>query len=285
GTGKTMLATRLPGILPPLCEKEALETAAVASISKGGLDPDRWRQRPFRAPHHTASAIALVGGGSKPAPGEISLAHNGVLFLDELPEFSRHVLEVLREPLESGSIIISRAAHKAEFPARFQLVASMNPCPCGHSGDKQHDCHCSGEQIQRYVHKISGPLLDRIDLHVEVPRPEQSMLDRTGPPPEASAPVARRVLAARKIQLKRQGCCNAQLGADARDRYCEVNDEGRQLLEHAAERLRLSPRAIHRIMNVARTLADLDEADGIANPHLAEAIAYRSPVKRQNASF
>ncbi len=275
GTGKTMLATRLPGILPSLSQDEALETAAVASISKMGLDPATWRRRPFRAPHHTASAVALVGGGSKPGPGEISLAHNGVLFLDELPEFSRHVLEVLREPLESGRIVISRAARQAEFPARFQLIASMNPCPCGHAGDRKNDCHCSGEQIQRYAHKVSGPLLDRIDLHVEVPRPEQSILDRSGPAPESSRTVAKRVAVARKIQLKRQGCCNAQLDADARDRHCAVDDHGRQLLESAAERLRLSPRAIHRILKVARTLADLGNEPAIANAHLAEAIAYR----------
>jgi len=278
GTGKTMLATRLPGILPRLSEDEALESAAVASISKGGLDPERWRLRPFRAPHHTASAIALVGGGSKPGPGEISLAHNGVLFLDELPEFSRHVLEVLREPMESGRIVISRAARQAEFPARFQLIASMNPCPCGHSGDQKHDCHCSGEQIQRYVHRVSGPLLDRIDLHVEVPRPEQSVLDRSGPAPEASAPVAKRVSAARVIQLNRQGCCNAQLGNKLMERYCSLEDDGRNLLERAAEKMALSPRGVHRVLKVARTLADLDNEENIADAHLAEAIAFRSPA-------
>jgi len=285
GTGKTMLATRLPGILPPLSEDEALESAAVASISKGGLDPDLWRMRPFRAPHHTASAVALVGGGSKPAPGEISLAHNGVLFLDELPEFSRHVLEVLREPMESGRIIISRAARQAEFPARFQLIGSMNPCACGHHGDPANDCRCSGDQVQRYVGKISGPLLDRIDLHVEVPRPKQSILDRSGPAPESSRAVANRVAAARKIQLKRQACCNAQLGNNLLDRYCELADGERKLLERAAESLKLSPRAIHRIMKVARTLADLDAKNSIASTHLAEAIAYRSPVKGRQASL
>jgi magnesium chelatase family protein len=279
-----MLASRLPGILPPLSVDEALESAAVASISRNGLDPDRWRQRPFRAPHHTASAVALVGGGSKPGPGEISLAHNGVLFLDELPEFSRHVLEVLREPLESGRIIISRAARQAEFPARFQLIASMNPCPCGHSGDKKQDCRCSGEQIQRYAHRVSGPLLDRIDLHVEVPRPEQSVLDRSGPEPEASSAVAARVCAARARQQLRQGCCNAQLGNKLLDRHCELGDAGRKLFEHAAEKMALSPRGVHRVLKVARTLADLDSEDAIGSAHLAEAIAYRNPVKgRQNA--
>ena len=285
GTGKTMLATRLPGILPPLSEDEALETAAVASISQGGFDTRFWRQRPFRAPHHTASSVALVGGGAKPAPGEISLAHNGVLFLDELPEFNRHVLEVLREPMESGRIEISRAAFKAQFPARFQLVASMNPCHCGFHGDPTNDCRCTGEQIQRYIGKISGPLLDRIDLHVEVPRPRTSILDRSGPDPESSRTVARRVAAARKIQLDRQGCCNAQLTNSALERYCALDREGRQLLERAAERLRLSPRALHRIMKVARTLADMDASDCIENAHLAEAIAYRSPVKRQHVSI
>ncbi len=278
GTGKTMLASRLPGILPAMSEDEALQTAAVASISKGGLDPASWRQRPFRAPHHTASAVALVGGGSKPVPGEISLAHNGVLFLDELPEFNRHVLEVLREPMESGKIVISRALHKAEFPAHFQLIASMNPCPCGHSGDRQHNCHCSGDQIRRYVHKISGPLLDRIDLHVEVPRPATSVLDRSGPVPESTRTVATRVAAARTIQLERQGCCNAQLTNDGLDRHCPIGRDGRQLLERAAGRLKLSPRAVHRCLKVARTLADLDAAAPIDEAHLAEAIALRRPL-------
>jgi magnesium chelatase family protein len=285
GTGKTMLATRLPGILPRLSQDEALESAAVASISKNGLDPHRWRQRPFRAPHHTASGVALVGGGPKPGPGEISLAHNGVLFLDELPEFSRHVLEVLREPMESGRIIISRAARQAEFPARFQLIASMNPCPCGHSGDKKQDCHCSGEQIQRYTHRVSGPLLDRIDLHVEVPRPEQSVLDRSGPQPESSASVATRVSAARARQQLRQGCCNAQLGNKMLDRYCGLGDGGRKLLESAAVKMALSPRGVHRVLKVARTLADLDAAEHIGDAHLAEAIAYRSPISSQQAAF
>jgi magnesium chelatase family protein len=285
GTGKTMLATRLPGILPGLTEDEALESAAVASISKLGLDPDHWRQRPFRAPHHTASAVALVGGGSRPTPGEISLAHNGVLFLDELPEFSRHVLEVLREPMESGRIVISRAARQAEFPARFQLIASMNPCPCGHLGDRKHDCHCSGEQIQRYVHRVSGPLLDRIDLHVEVPRPEQSVLDRSDPKSESSALVAERVRAARQIQLDRQACCNAQLGSRDLDGHCSLGQDGRKLLEHASERLGLSPRGVHRVLKVARTLADLDAAESIASDHLAEAIVYRSPVTGRQATF
>lgn len=279
GTGKTMLATRLPGILPRLSQEEALETAAVASISKLGLNPDLWRQRPFRAPHHTASAVALVGGGSKPAPGEISLAHNGVLFLDELPEFSRHVLEVLREPLESGRIVISRAARQAEFPARFQLIASMNPCPCGHHGDPKSHCRCSGEQIQRYIGKISGPLLDRIDLHVAVPRPEQSLLDRSGPKPESSADVVKRVCAARALQVERQGCCNALLQNKLLDQHCTLGNSGRKLLEQAAEKIALSPRGIHRVLKVARTLADLEEGEAIGQPHVAEAIAYRTPVR------
>jgi magnesium chelatase family protein len=181
--------------------------------------------------------------------------------------------------MESGRIIISRAARQAEFPARFQLVASMNPCPCGHSGDKKQDCHCSGEQIQRYAHRVSGPLLDRIDLHVEVPRPEQSVLDRSGPEPEASRAVAARVSAAREIQLERQGCCNAQLGNKMMERYCVLGNTGRQLLERAAERMALSPRGVHRVLKVARTLADLDAEERIADTHLAEAIAYRNPVR------
>ncbi len=276
GTGKTMLARRLPGILPEMSESEALETAAVTSISRMGLDPESWRQRPFRAPHHTASAVALVGGGARPAPGEISLAHNGVLFLDELPEFNRNVLEVLREPLESGIINISRAAGHAKFPARFQLIAAMNPCPCGHAGDKKQDCHCSGEQIHRYACRVSGPLLDRIDLHVDVPRPDQSVLDRSGPRPEASSVVAARVSAARARQQLRQDCCNAQLGNEQLDRCCELRDSGRKLLEHAAEKIGLSSRGVHRVLKVARTLADLDAEDRIADAHLAEAVAYRN---------
>ena len=270
GTGKTLLASRLPGILPPLAEDEALEAAAIASVAGLGLDPSHWRQRRFRSPHHTASAIALVGGGSKPRPGEISLAHHGVLFLDELPEFSRHVLEVLREPLESGRIMISRAALQAEFPADFQLLAAMNPCPCGYQGDPSGRCRCTPDQVRRYRDRISGPLLDRIDLHVEVPR--QSLKDL--PPGEPSSSVRERVMAARQRQAER-GQVNARLGVAMIRQFCSLADREARLLETACERLNLSARAHHRILRVARTIADLDQAERIDISHLSEAIGYR----------
>ena len=274
GTGKSLLASRLPGILPPMTDKEALEAAAIASISMQGFKLAHWRQRPFRTPHHTASAVALVGGGSSPRPGEISLAHQGVLFLDELPEFDRRVLEVLREPLESGQITISRAARQAEFPARFQLVAAMNPCPCGYLGDPTGRCRCTSEQIQRYRQRISGPLLDRIDLQVDVPRlPPQ---DIQGPPGEPSAAVRQRVAVARDLQITRQGTCNAQLTGIAMDRHCHLRPPEQQLLRHALERLRLSARAYHRVLRVARTIADLDNSTQIEASHLGEALGYRN---------
>jgi len=275
GTGKTMLASRLPGILPPMTEQEALDSAAVASISRPGFDIRRWRIRTFRAPHHTASSAALVGGGSKPRPGEISLAHHGVLFLDELPEFNRNVLEVLREPMESGRIIISRAANQAEFPARFQLVAAMNPCPCGYSGDRTGRCMCTSEQIQRYRSKISGPLLDRIDLHVEVARPRHIPYINGGSEPENSKTVRQRVIKARQRQLARSGQPNAHLDSAGVKRHCKPDAAVHQALEEASELMHLSPRACHRILKVARTLADLENLDDIRNSHLAEALAYR----------
>jgi len=275
GTGKTMLASRLPGILPPLTEREALDTAAVASVSQAGLDISRWRVRTFRAPHHTASSAAMVGGGTKPRPGEISLAHHGVLFLDELPEFNRNVLEVLREPLESGRIVIARAASYAEFPARFQLVAAMNPCPCGYAGDPGGSCHCTADQVQRYRGRISGPLLDRIDLQVQVGRLRQSLLAGSGMAAEDSATVRRRVITARKIQLDRAGLPNARLDSAGMQLHCALGAKQRQFLERATERTGLSPRACHRVIRVARTLADLDSAHEIHTRHLAEAIAYR----------
>jgi magnesium chelatase family protein len=276
GTGKTMLATRLPGILPPMTEQEALEAAAVVSVG-GCAEPSRdWGKRPFRAPHHTASGVALVGGGSHPRPGEISLAHQGVLFLDELPEFDRRVLEVLREPLESGHITISRAARQASFPARFQLVAAMNPCPCGYLGDPSGRCHCTTEQIQRYRSRISGPLLDRFDMHIEVPRVPQELL--RGQPQasvESSASVRARVCAARERQLARSGKPNQALGSAEIRRYCELTEQDHGLLDRAVARLGLSARAYHRILRVARSIADLDNRAHIATTHLAEAISYR----------
>ena len=275
GTGKTMLASRLPGIMPPLSEAEALETAAIASISAQGLDLKQWGVRPFRAPHHTASAVALVGGGSQPRPGEISLAHPGVLFLDELPEYDRHVLEVLREPLESGRITISRAARQADFPARFQLVAAMNPCPCGYLGDAERRCACGPEQVRRYRGRVSGPLVDRIDLHIEVPRLAHRVL-RGETPEESSATVRARVRAARDRQLQRAGKPNSALNTREIERYCTLGEADHRLLEQALERLGLSPRAYHRILKVARTIADLAGGDGIRTPHLTEAISYRA---------
>jgi magnesium chelatase family protein len=276
GTGKTMLASRLPGILPAMTEAEALEVAAIASTSARALEADAWRLRPFRAPHHTASGVALVGGGSNPRPGEVSLAHNGVLFLDELPEFDRRVLEVLREPLESGRIVISRAARQAEFPARFQLVAAMNPCPCGYLGDPSGRCRCTAEQVARYRARLSGPLLDRIDMHIDVPRPPREAL-RPGAAAgeEGSATVRARVEAARARQLARSGVPNSALSNRELDRVCRLSAADGQLLEQAMDRLGLSPRAHHRVLKVARTIADLAGAEDIATPHLSEAIGYR----------
>jgi magnesium chelatase family protein len=276
GTGKTMLASRLPGILPPMQDSEAMEVAAIASISQAGLDISRWRQRPFRAPHHTASAIALVGGGSLPMPGEISLAHHGVLFLDELPEFSRHVLEVMREPLESGRIVISRARRRETYPARFQLVAAMNPCPCGLLGEVSGRCHCTFDQIQRYRSRISGPLLDRIDLCVEMSRPRNFLNRQESELPERSAFVRARVERARSRQLDLRGRVNAQLDNTALKKYCALKSSDMELFKQASNQHALSPRACHRILKVARTLADMDDAEAITTPHLAEAISYHT---------
>ncbi len=276
GSGKSMLASRLPSILPPLSDEEALEQAAIASIAGQPFRPERWRLRPYRAPHHTASAVALVGGGGSPRPGEISLAHHGVLFLDELPEFPRHVLEVLREPLESGRISISRASRKVEYPARFQLVAAMNPCPCGHLGDPTASCRCTAEQVARYQARISGPLLDRIDLQVQVPTQPPSLLLAQDPLPEpTSAEVRAQVLAARQIQQRRQGRPNSALENAALEKWCKLDGSCRAFLERAMESLGLSARAYHRILRVARTIADLAGEAEMALPHLTEAIGYR----------
>lgn len=276
GTGKTMLAERLPGLLPAMEENQALESAAICSISNQGFNIQNWGQRPFRSPHHTSSAIALVGGGSHPRPGEISLAHQGVLFLDELPEFDRKVLEVLREPLESGKITISRAAHQAEFPARFQLVAAMNPCPCGYHTDTSGRCECTSEQIRRYRSRISGPLLDRIDMQIEVPNMTRQMFNGTDTGKrETSAEVQTRVMLAYQLQLQRAGKPNNWLDNSEVERYCPLDTQQRQLLEKIIVKYNLSARALHRILKVARTIADLAQSDSIHTHHLQEAINYR----------
>lgn len=280
GTGKTMLACRLPGILPPMTESEALDTATLASIGVGGFDASVWGIRPFRSPHHTASGVALVGGGSHPRPGEVSLAHNGILFLDELPEFEKRVLEVLREPLESGRITISRAAHQADFPANFQLVAAMNPCPCGYLGDTSNRCQCSPQQISRYRAKISGPLLDRIDLHIEVPNQPRSEL-RRDTTRETSAKVRARIITAREVQLQRSGKPNNQLGNRDIEQCCQLTEADERLLDTAIEQLGLSARAWYRILKVARTIADLANCENIQTSHLTEAITYRR-LERKN---
>jgi len=283
GSGKSMLAERLPGLLPPLTEEQAIEAAAIASVSTHGFRLEDWGRRPYRTPHHSASGAALVGGGSHPRPGEISLAHHGVLFLDELPEFERRVLEVLREPLESGRIVISRAARQAEFPARFQLVAAMNPCPCGYLGEPDGRCRCTDEQVARYRNRISGPLLDRIDLHVDVPRPKAAALNPDLPPDgESSAAVAVRADAARRRMLERAGKPNAALGVADVNRHCRPDEAGRALIEQASNRLGLSARGYHRILKLARTIADLADAPGIAVEHVAEAIGFRT-LDRRNA--
>ena len=276
GTGKTMLASRLPTILPTMTEDEALESAAVQSISQNGFDPANWKQRPFRSPHHTASGVALVGGGSTPRPGEISLAHNGVMFLDELPEFDRRVLEVLREPLESGKVTISRAARQAEFPARFQLIAAMNPCPCGYLGDANGRCKCTIEQVQRYRGRISGPILDRIDMHIEVPPlAKEQLYGERDKQAEGSATVRQRVEAARALQQQRAGKANHQLNSREVEQFCLLEKKDQALLEQAIDRLGLPARAAHRILRVARTIADLGNNEQITTAHLSEAISYR----------
>jgi magnesium chelatase family protein len=275
GAGKSMLAARLPTLLPPLDEAEALETAAIHSLL-APFDPSAWRQRPFRAPHHSASLPAIVGGGAagRILPGEIALAHHGVLFLDELPEFSRTVLEALREPLESGEITVARLRQRVTFPARVQLVAAMNPCPCGYLGDPSDRCRCTPAQIERYRARLSGPLLDRIDLMVEAPRLSAETLTHA-PQGETSAVVAARVRDARARQQRRQGKPNAALGPAELDRFAPLEPAAEELLVKAAERLQLSARAHHRIRKVARTIADLAGCERIGGAHLAEAIQLR----------
>jgi magnesium chelatase family protein len=273
GSGKSMLAQRFAGLLPPMSVEEALESAAIASLA-GRFELARWAQRPTGQPHHSASAVALVGGGSPPRPGEISLAHHGVLFLDELPEFPRAALEALREPLETGTITIARAARRAEFPARFQLIAAMNPCPCGYLGSSTRSCRCSPDQVSRYQGKLSGPLLDRIDLHIEVPSlGAQELLN--APAGESTEQIAARSLIARERAVNRQGCANAELQGQAIDAQAFLEDKATALLQKAAAKLGWSGRSVHRSLKVARTIADLADSDTIASVHVAEALQYR----------
>ncbi len=283
GTGKTMLANRLPGILPAMTEDEALESAAMESLGQTGFNPAHWKRRPFRSPHHSASGAALIGGGGVPRPGEISLAHNGVLFLDELPEFDRKVLEALREPLESGVIHISRVARQTRYLANFLLVATANPCSCGYLGDESGRCRCTPDQVLRYRGRLSGPLLDRIDIQVEVPRVRYRDLSRNGnraepaaeASEEASATIRRRVMEARARQLARQGKTNHLLQGRELEQLCALDTPGNALLEAAMNRLGLSARAYHRILKVARTVADLNDAERIQAEHLSMAIKLR----------
>jgi magnesium chelatase family protein len=274
GTGKTMLATRFAGILPPMSDAEALESAALQSLGSGGFRVEHFRRRPFRAPHHSASSVALVGGGSEPRPGEISLAHHGVLFLDELPEFERKVLEMLREPIETGRVAISRAARQAEFPAQFQLIAAMNPCPCGYLGHFSGRCRCTPDQVARYRGRISGPLIDRIDIHLEVPAvPQEDLLCQTAG--ESSGAVRARVAAAHEIQIDRQGKTNSKLGMRGIDKWCVPDAAAEGLLRQAIAKLNLSARAYYRVLKLARTIADLAPCKAISAVHVAEAIQYR----------
>ncbi|MCC6608479.1 MAG: YifB family Mg chelatase-like AAA ATPase [Burkholderiales bacterium] len=274
GTGKSMLAARLPGLLPDMTVQEALDSAAVRSLSTSGFRIDDWRARPFRAPHHSASSVSLVGGGGDPRPGEISLAHRGVLFLDELPEFARKVLEMLREPLESGRVTISRAARQVDFPARFQLVSAMNPCPCGYLGHFSGKCRCTPDQVARYRGKLSGPLLDRIDVQIEVPAvPQEELLRQSGG--ESSETVRERVSRARAVQLARQGKPNCELAARELDRHCRVGTPAEALLKSAIARLNLSARAYHRVLKLARSIADLAGEESVLAAHVAEAVQYR----------
>lgn len=286
GAGKTMLAQRLPGILPPLTEEEALTTTKIYSVASGVERPGGllWR-RPFRAPHHSISPAGLVGGGSIPRPGEVSLAHNGVLFLDEITEFRRDVLEVLRQPMESGNVVLTRAAASLTFPARFQLVAAANPCPCGFLGDARRECRCSPREVARYRSRLSGPLLDRIDLQLDVPAvPYRELASPAAR--EGSHAVARRVAVVREVQQSRLAGTNRRTNADMTPadirRHCAVDREGARLLERAMDKLALSARGLNRILKVARTIADLDGSPALLPRHLAEAIAYRTLDRRSS---
>jgi magnesium chelatase family protein len=276
GSGKTMLAERLPSIMPPLSTKKALQRAAIFSVANKSINFSELYVRPFRSPHHSSSAVALIGGGSNPKPGEISLAHEGILFLDELPEFPRHVLETLRQPLESGEVHISRAQQQVTFPANFQLITAMNPCPCGYYGDGTSKCHCTADQISKYQRKISGPLLDRIDMILEVPPlPKNVLLSQNNEQTENSETIRARVLDCYNRQMARQGKLNDKLDTDEVNKLVVLNKANKQLLERVIDQLHLSARAYHRILKVAKTIADLDNTDTVKQQHLIEAISYR----------
>ena len=285
GCGKSMLAQRLPGLLPPLAQGEALEVAAIAAVSAAGFPPERLGERPFRAPHHSASTAALVGGGARALPGEISLAHQGVLFLDELPEFARPVLEALREPLETGLVAVSRAALQTLYPAAFQLVAAMNPCPCGRLGDPSGSCRCTPAQVRRYRGRISGPLLDRLDLQVEVPRLTAAEFDARAGAAESTAVAAARVARARAAQIARQGTCNARLSDAGVQRWCAPDETGRRLLESAMRRFGFSGRAHQRLLRVARSVADLEGSPAVSATHIGEAVMLRFMDRGATAPF
>lgn len=279
GSGKTMLARRFPTLLPELTETQALECAAINSL-RGRLAFQHWRQPPFRAPHHTASHIALVGGGNPPKPGEISLAHHGVLFLDELPEFHRHTLETLREPLESGQICISRAAMQLEFPAQFQLIAAMNPCPCGQWGNAKANCFCTPERILRYLNKLSAPLLDRIDMQIQVQGlTEEELITPNCTPSGESARIRQQVTLLRQTQIDRQGCLNAQLTSRQCEVVCAVDTRGQTFLKQVLSQLKLSARAYHRLLKVARTIADIQRIEQVTLPDLQQALSFKQTLQ------
>lgn len=279
GSGKTMLARRFNTLLPQLSEIQALECAAINSIRGKLTNFNHWRSPPFRAPHHTASPVSLVGGGNPPKPGEISLAHHGVLFLDELPEFNRQVLETLREPLESGHICISRAAAQIEFPAQFQLVAAMNPCPCGQWGNIQANCICTPEKISRYIGKLSAPLLDRIDMHINVQAlPQEELIKANTNPEKQSALIKEQVIRVRQIQTERQGSINAQLSAKACEQVCGLGRAEEELLQQAMTKLKLSARGYHRLLKVARTIADLQNSTWVEVPHLKQGLSFKQTI-------
>lgn len=275
GTGKTLLASALPGILPCLSEHEALEVAAIHSLVKEGIDLSRFRVAPFRSPHHSASPVSLVGGGSRALPGEVSLAHHGVLFLDELPEFKGPALEVLREPIEAGVITVTRASHRVKYPASFQLVGAMNPCPCGYHLDPSGKCHCAPTRVNNYCQRISGPMLDRIDLIVDVPRLSHLELASLAPDKDDSKRIRTRVQVCRDLQYKRTGKLNSRLSGPELEHFCKLDEKGRALMQKAVNKLHLSGRGFHRTLKLARTLADLESLGEIRESHLLEALAYR----------